>query len=83
MKKPPQIFFFFMHQFEGASSEVWHAEVDTFIVHFAGESEEWESTEHCEESLTFICTSSSCLADDSAHLIKYFWAAYGSGSPYC
>jgi hypothetical protein len=39
--------------YEGASSEVWHAEVDTLDIHFAGESEKCESMEHYEKSLAF------------------------------
>ena len=43
------IFFFLIHHDNGASSEVWHAEVDTSYVHFAGESEKCESMEHYEK----------------------------------
>ncbi len=45
--------FFLLHHYGGASSEVWHAEVDYLNVHFAGESEKWERMEHYEESLAF------------------------------
>ncbi len=44
---------FLIHHYEGASSEVWHAEVDYLSVHFAGESEKQESMEHYDESLAF------------------------------
>ncbi len=50
MSKPPQ---FFLHHYGGASSEVWHAEVDYLNVHFAGEWEKWESMVHYDESLAF------------------------------
>ena len=49
----PPLNFFFIPHYEGASSEVWHAEVDTLDVHFAGESEKCESMEHYEKSLAF------------------------------
>ncbi len=43
----------FLHHYGGASSEVWHAEVAYLNVHFAGESEKWESMVHYDESLAF------------------------------
>jgi hypothetical protein len=49
MSKPPP-------HFEGASSEVWHAETDTLEVRFAGESEKCESWEHYEKPLEFLFT---------------------------
>jgi hypothetical protein len=50
--------FIFLHipHYEGASSEVWHAETDTLEVRFAGESEKCESLEHYEKSLAFLIT---------------------------
>ncbi len=47
------IFFFWIYHDNGASSEVWHAEVDYLNVHFAGESEKWERMEHYDKSLAF------------------------------
>ncbi len=55
MSKPPPQHFFFPH-FEGASSEVWHAETVTLEVRFAGESEKCESFEQYEKSLAFLFT---------------------------
>ncbi len=46
-------FFFLIHHDNGASSEVWHAEVDYLNIHFARESEKWERMEHYEKSLAF------------------------------
>ena len=46
-------FFDFMHHYEGASSEVWHTEVDYLDIHFAEESEKCESMEHYDKSLAF------------------------------
>ena len=47
------IFSFLLHHYGGAFSEVWHAEVDYMSIHFAGESEKWESMEHYDKSLAF------------------------------
>ncbi len=52
LSKPPHFFFLIYHD-NGASSELWHAEVDYLNVHFAGESEKWERMEHYDESLAF------------------------------
>ena len=44
---------FFLHHYGGAAYEVWHADVDYSNVHFAGESEKWESMVHYDKSLDF------------------------------
>jgi hypothetical protein len=46
-------FLFFIHHYEGTSSVVRHAEVDTLDTHFAGESEKCESMDDYEKSLAF------------------------------
>ena len=51
---PPTFFFnIYIPHYEGASSEVCHAEMDTLEVRFAGESEKCESLEDYEKSLAF------------------------------
>jgi hypothetical protein len=63
--------------------EVWHTEVDTAFIHFAYELVKCGSMEHDLKSSQIFSTSSPHLACDLASLFTYFWAAYGSGTPYC
>ncbi len=69
------VFFFLIHHDNGASSEVWHAEVDYLNIHFTGESEKWEIWNTMTNLWHLDCTFGPCLACDPAHLVKYFWAA--------
>jgi len=49
-----QFLYIYTHHYEGALSEVWHAETDTLEIRFiAGELEKCESLKPCEKSLAF------------------------------